>query len=145
MVIFRESWTDKETGFSAATVDYKGEIFFGSAHCHPDDEWSEFFGCSLAETRATIEAAKYELELCREDYKNCKNFVSAVTGYKNFDPSSPSAKAMYRQLNRKKQAVERAKQRVKLLKKSIVVQQENREKFKKVIDKIKVDKNNKSN
>ena len=145
MVIFRDSWTDKENRISTAAVDYRGLRFIGAAHCHPDDEWSYFFGCSLAETRATIEAAKYELELCREDYKSCKNFVRAVAGYKNFDPSSPSAKAMYRQLNRKKQAVERAKKRVKVLKESVVVQQENREKFKKVIDKLKMDKSNKSN
>ena len=31
----------------------------------------------------------------------CRKFVNAVTNYANFDPETPTAKAMFRQLNRR--------------------------------------------
>lgn len=145
MTKFLDSSTDKKTGESTVTVEYKGRVFYGTAYCHPDDSWSEFFGCSLAETRAMIKAARYELKLREEEYRICKNFIKSISCYKTFDSNSPTAKAMYRQLNMKKKAVTKAKKTVKMLKETVVIQMTNREKFKKVIEKIKVDKSNKSN
>ena len=141
MIKFLSSDTDKELRLSEVWVKHNGITFSGVAMCHPDDEWSEFFGCGLAETRAMIQAAKYELRKRREEYKICLNFVKAIECYKDFDKFSISALKMYRQLNRKKKEVERAEARVILLKETIPTQIENREKYKTLIEKIKNSKN----
>ena len=46
-------------------------------------------------------ALKDELKQKRVACDECRKFVNAVTNYANFDPKTPTAKAMFRQLNRR--------------------------------------------
>ena len=94
---------DIETGKSFALVEHKGHTFQGVAKCHPDDmaEFSKFAGCGYAETRAIIKALKWERKYKMKECETIRKFVKAVGQYKKFNSEDPSAKAMYRQLNRK--------------------------------------------
>ena len=94
---------NKETGISQAEVEHLGKHFFAIAKCHPDDmpEVSKFAGCGYAETRAIIKALKWERKKKMQECEVIRKFVKAVGQYKNFNSEDPSAKAMYRQLNRR--------------------------------------------
>ena len=101
--IENESGFDKKSGISIVTLKYLGEKFVGFAKVHPDDKdnASEFTGCTYAETRAYIKALKHERNKLKEEAEICRKFIKACSCYKNWDPESPTAKAAYRQLNRR--------------------------------------------
>lgn len=90
-------------GVSTVTVEHQGILFTGVARVSPEDEASasEYTGCWIAEGRAMINALKHERAIAKEKCEECRKFVRACTGYKNFDKDSPTAKAMFRQLNRR--------------------------------------------
>lgn len=94
---------DRKSGFSMVTLQHLGKKFTGFAKVHPDDEntATEFAGCTYAESRAYIKAMKYERNKAKEEAEICRKFIKACEGYKNWDPTSPSARAAYRQLNRR--------------------------------------------
>ena len=88
-------------GSSRVVVQYKGKNFYGVALLHPDDKefGSEIMGCSIAEARAVISAINYELTHQRQALKACEAFVCGCTDTQRFDPESPSAKTVFRQLS----------------------------------------------
>jgi hypothetical protein len=98
---FQNSWTFPEERLSTVEVKHRGEVYRGNARCHPDDDWSELTGCRYAEMRAEIRALKADYKEKKAACEECRKFVKAVSQYKNFDRESPSAKAMFRQLNRR--------------------------------------------
>ena len=98
---FKDSGTVKETGYSTVIVEHKGNEYMGQAKCHPDDEFSEFTGCRYAQERAEIKALKDELKQKKHDCDECRKYIVAVSQYAGFDKESPTAKAMFRQLNRR--------------------------------------------
>ena len=91
--------------YSEVWVEDKGYEYVGKAKCHPDDRWSNLRGCRIAEKRARIKAFKARYKREKERCEECRKFVRAVEQYATFDPESKSAKAMYRQLNRRIAAV----------------------------------------
>ena len=100
---FISSLYDGARGFSSVVMEHLGINFVGTARVHPDDakKASEYAGCGYAEARAIIEALKYERKLLKEDAEVCRKFIKACECYKGWDPKSPSARAAYRQLNRR--------------------------------------------
>lgn len=88
---------------SSVVVQHLGEKFYGYAWGHPDDKenWSEFAGCSYAETRAMIEALKYERNIVKRKADDAIDFLKACECYKNFDKNSETAKVLYRQVNQR--------------------------------------------
>lgn len=98
---FIDSWTNKEDRLSEVEVGHKGNIYIAKAVCHPDDEFSEFTGCRYAEMRAEIKALKDEYRQKKHDCEECRKFVAAVQQYSKFNKEDPSARAMFRQLNRR--------------------------------------------
>lgn len=96
---------DELTGISICDIKYKGIIYRGIAQLHLDDrlanKGSKFTGCRFAEMRAQIKALKAEYKEEKAVCEECRKFVKACTQYKNFDNESPTAKAMFRQLNRR--------------------------------------------
>lgn len=98
---FIDSHTNEETRISYVTVENKGAVYTASAKCHPDDEFSVFTGCRYAEMRAEIKALKAEYYQKKHDCDECRKFVSMVQQYACFNREDPSAKAMFRQLNRR--------------------------------------------
>ena len=94
---------DEKSGISIVSLKHLGEKFTGFAKVHPDDatKASHFAGCTYAESRAYIKAIKYERKKAKEEAEICRKFIKACSCYKNWDPESPTAKAAYRQLNRR--------------------------------------------
>ena len=103
---FCNSWTFKSDGLSQVFVEHKGQVYEGIAKCHPDDIWSEFTGCKFAELRAMKKALKAQYKEEKLKLNAIKNFITAVSQYKNFDNESSTAKAMYRQYNRRVKQLE---------------------------------------
>ena len=99
---------DKLDNSTYVYISHKGYDFVGRSRCHPDDveNFSDIVGGTYAEMRATIKALKFNRKLAKQEYKVCENFVKACLGYKNFDKESPTARAIFRQLNRKKKSIQ---------------------------------------
>ena len=98
---FLDSGTVKETGYSTVIIKHKGNEYVGQAKCHPDDTFSEFTGCRYAQERAEINALKDEWKQKKHDCDECRKYLIAVSQYAGFDKESSTAKAMFRQLNRR--------------------------------------------
>lgn len=98
---FIDSKTFPKEGTSYAFIRHDKRIYEGKARLHPDDTFSEFTGCRYAETRAKIKALRAEYRKKKASCEECRKFVKAVTQYSHFDAKDPSAKAMFRQLNRR--------------------------------------------
>ena len=98
---FLDSGTVKETGYSTVIIKHKGNEYVGQAKCHPDDTFSEFTGCRYAQERAEIKALKDEWKQKKHDCDECRKYLIAVSQYAGFDKESSTAKAMFRQLNRR--------------------------------------------
>lgn len=98
---FIESNYSKESHRSYVLLKHLGQLFLGQAKLSPEDEdiASEYAGCAYAESRAYIKALKYERELAKEEAEVCRKFVKACASHKIWDPNSPTAKAIYHQLN----------------------------------------------
>ena len=120
MIKFICSSGNKTKGHCKTTVqDSYGRQYTGHAWLANGDTWSEIFGCRIAELRATVQAINYKIYKKKADYKTIENFVKAVGGYKKFDKESPSAKCMYRQLNRRKAEIKRLEQEREAIKQFI--------------------------
>jgi hypothetical protein len=100
---FISSHYNQEKGLSNVCVQHLGKKFNGLASAHPDDKenWSELAGCSYAETRAMIEALKYERQLAKQKADDALDFVKSCECYSKFNKDDPSAKVIYRQLNQR--------------------------------------------
>lgn len=98
---FIDSGTVKDLGYSTVVIEHKHKQYSGKAKCHPDDDFSEFTGCRYAQERAEIAALKDEWRQKKHDCEECRKYVKAVSQYAKFDKESSTAKAMYRQLNRR--------------------------------------------
>ena len=96
---------DEVSGLSMCEVKHKRKKYKGWAKIHPEDERaglaSKYTGCRYAEMRAQIKALKDEYNREKAACEECRKFVTACSQYKNFDKTSPTAKAMFRQLNRR--------------------------------------------
>lgn len=101
-----DAYYSEYLGKSFATVEHTiGGVkrrFEGMAKIHPEeDHSSKFTGCRYAEMRAQIKALKAERAELIMKCEECRKFVKACAQYGNWDKTSPTAKAVYRQLNRR--------------------------------------------
>lgn len=98
-----DSIFNEDTGKSTSVIKYKKNKYYGYARLHPEDKekTSKFTGCRYAEMRAEIKALKAEHKREKLACEECRKFVTACSQYKNFDKESPTAKVMFRQLNRR--------------------------------------------
>lgn len=96
---------NEDLGTSVCEVMYKKQTYAGLSRLHPEDKkaglGSKYTGCRYAELRAEIKALKAEYKEEKAACEECRKFVKACSQYKNFDKESPTAKAMFRQLNRR--------------------------------------------
>lgn len=99
---FIDSDYDEVSGLSYVVMQHFGKKFKGYAQVHPDEKKpSKFAGCRFAETRAVIDALKYERALLKNKSDMALDFVKSLECYRDFDPESPTAKCIYRQLNKR--------------------------------------------
>lgn len=116
---FIDSHVYKEIRMSEVIIEHKGEEFVGFAVCHPDDTWSDYIGCKFAELRATLKALKYEYQIEKEKVNEIQKFIAIVEQYKNFNKEDGTAKAMYRQLNRRLKNLKAIEEDINMVKKTI--------------------------
>ena len=97
------SYFNEKTGKSVVVIKHKKKTYEGTARLHPEDaeKASKYTGCRYAELRAEIKALKEEHKAEKAACEEVHKFVRACTQYTNFDETSPTAKAMYRQLHRR--------------------------------------------
>ena len=126
---------DPKANTTSVCVEHMGKVFEGVAKVHPDDVdlISDFTGGRYAETRATVKALKYERKIAREKCEECRKLVNACRQYKDFDPTSPTAKAMFRQLNMRIKKVDALTEEISMLLLSIETDKLYREKTLKAI------------
>ena len=91
--------TNKDTKVSEVILEHKGKQYSGHAICHPEDYWSNFFGCEIAELRAYIKVLKDKIKTKRTECETIKKFISTIASYKAFNCTSEVAKAMDKQMN----------------------------------------------
>ena len=98
---FIESDFDVDTLVSQVTIEMNKERYTATTKVHKDDmdKISKYCGCRFAEAKAEIKALKAELRKEKAKCEEVRKFVRAVSCYKNFDPESAPAKAVFRQLN----------------------------------------------
>lgn len=98
---FISSDIDPVTRTSKVTIKMNGKEYTAKSVCALEDNFSKFTGCRFAEIKARIKGMK---DLYRKEKRNCeecRKFVNAVSQYAGFDPKSPEARMMFRQLNRR--------------------------------------------
>lgn len=103
---FYSSQSDKESGISKVLLENNGKLYEGTAKCHEEDIWSNYFGEGIAEMRAIIKVFKNKLNKEKNEYKLLLNFVKTIESYKSYNKDSNEAKFIYRQLNIKKKKIE---------------------------------------
>ena len=93
----------EEDGLSVVTVEHMGEYFYGTSTLLEEDKdkASKFTGCRFAEMKAKIKALKYERNIEKEKCEEIRKFVKACSQYKGWDKDSSTAKAIYKQLNKR--------------------------------------------
>ena len=93
---------DEVSGLSEVVMQHFGIKFKGYAQVHPEEKKpSKYAGCRFAELRATIDALKYERTLLKNKSDMALDFVKSLECYADFDKESPTAKCIYRQLNKR--------------------------------------------
>ena len=99
---FIDSGYDEDTGISFVIMQHLGKKFKEHAYLHPDEKNpSKYAGCRFAELRAKIEGLKYERTILKNKSDMALDFVKSLECYKDFDKDSPTAKCIYRQLNKR--------------------------------------------
>lgn len=116
---FINSYASEKIRMSLVTIEHKGKIFEGRADCDPDDAWSDYIGCKFAELRATLKALKYEYKIEKAKVNEIQKFIAIVEQYKNFNKEDGTAKAMYRQLNRRLKNLKAIEEDINMVKKTI--------------------------
>ena len=118
---FIDSRYNHYNGSSKVILRHLGQLFEGWAKLNPEDEdkASEYAGCAYAEQRAYIKALKYERKLAKEEAEVCRKFIKACSSTKAWDPTSPSAKVAYHQLNVKIKKVNKLADMINAAEKSL--------------------------
>lgn len=95
---------NQDLGIAICYIEEYGEIFIGTAACHPDDKdvMSKFTGCEIANCRAYIELLRYEKKSILEpQLKALKQLFYSINKSKKFNKESYEARAIWRQIRLK--------------------------------------------
>ena len=100
---FVDSGYDSDIGYSWVQVRVGNKIFIGESLLSEEDEnkKSKYAGCRFAELKAELKALKYLRRRKKEECEYYRKFVKSLGCYKNFDKNSPTAKCVYKQLNKR--------------------------------------------
>lgn len=128
-----------DSGDSFAAIKHLGSTFIGEAKLHPEDKdkVSEYMGCGIAETRAEINALRYEHKLAKHETEIIRKFIHCCKCHKTWDNDSPTAKAMYHQLNVRIKKVNRLADEINLLIVNLKSKINKRDKYLKMLEMAK--------
>lgn len=106
-------------GFSEVVVSTDLGYFFGKAYCHPDEKFSHFKGCRIAEMRAVVQyykAKRKNLKIELKAYNDIYNAISA-TDFR-------SLKLIGKWIKRRKKDIEEIEQKITEFENAIKVESE---------------------
>ena len=127
---------DRETRISKTTVTNNYGTFTGYATCHPDDNISSFFGCSLAEYRANLKAFREERKIIRFQIKALKEAYGMFANAKNFNANCNEARKMRKYIKMKEAKLTEVEDIISALTLRIKDAPDFRNSFIKIIDNI---------
>lgn len=127
---------DRETRISETTVTNNYGTFTGYATCHPDDNISSFFGCSLAEYRANLKAFREERKIIRFQIKALKEAYGMFANAKNFNANCNEARKMRKYIKMKEAKLTEVEDIISALTLRIKDAPDFRNSFIKIIDNI---------
>lgn len=117
----KEAYFDEETRKSVVEIAASGgRIFRGVAFAHPNEKAGEFMGCGIACRRALIKLTKADLRLKKDELKSAENMLKTIAQMREFDPKSPTAKTVYRLINRLKRQVKELKDCLEYQRKELI-------------------------
>lgn len=93
---------DPIDGKAFCVMIYKGNKFYGSAHCHKDDKdfMSEITGCTIAEARAKIKVMQHiKNNEIKPALTTLYHIISSFESNSRYDPECPEYKFIWRQIN----------------------------------------------
>lgn len=83
---------NQDTRVSTVTIANALGNFTGYATCHPDDNVSSFFGCNIAEYRATIKSLREEKRIVKFQIKALKEAYDMFCNTSDFNPNCNEAR-----------------------------------------------------
>lgn len=99
-----DSSYDTLNGVSTVSIqDSKGNIYTGISTLAEEDKpfASKYTGCRYAKEKAVIKMLKAERLEKKEECENLRKFIHQLQNFKNFDAETPTAKCVFRLMNRK--------------------------------------------
>lgn len=120
---FHDSKYFSNDGISLASVEHLGRVFSATSQLLEEDfdKVSKFTGCRFAEMKAEIRALKYERNLEKQKCEEIRKFVKACCQCKNWDKNSPTAKVVYRQLNKRIKRVNQLADQINMLQQELLI------------------------
>lgn len=127
------SYSSKDSGISAVTIQNRYGRFTGFAACHPDDvdNFSNFAGERYAEIRATAQFAKFRYKQEKIKLKAIKNLLNDIN-YLSFEHSKDTDKIIRKiklKIRDYSQSAEDWKNLYHYLNEQVAIQDKNREKI----------------
>lgn len=112
---------DEVAGIGYVEGKFKGESVSGISYCHPDDNdfKSEIVGLRLAEARLTLNCIKKMIDTNSLELKGMENSYKIIAGTSGFNEHSRAARALRKNIKRKKELIMGLKETVKVLKEAI--------------------------
>lgn len=107
-------------GYTKVTKAFKnGAIYTAESKVHPEDMKAHYnsqqFGRDLADLRIQKQKLRDELNEKIAYRKHIQTFVNHLLNYKTYDPKTPEAKVVFRQLNMADKEIKQIKQDLALL------------------------------
>ena len=117
-------WNENIGAASCFLEDKEGNVFYGSAFCHDDDEdfQSEKTGCTIALGRATIDYLRWYRDQLRTEIKTLRHFYSIIEQAKDFDGKAKIPRMLRRQIRLKEEELD-------LVRNEIVIEQKDLKQF----------------
>ena len=90
----------EDTKTASCIIEANGEVYYGSASCHPDDYdmCSEKTGCEIAVRRATIEAYRGYKRIIKERLGALNQYYYSINMSKQFNEKSYENRMLQRQI-----------------------------------------------
>lgn len=136
---FVDSSYDSDIGYSWVKVRVGNKIFIGESLLSEEDKnkESKYAGCRFAELKAELKALKYLRRRKKEECEYYRKFVKSLGCYKNFDKNSPTAKCVYKQLNKRIKEVNQLTDAVNAKREEFLIAINQRDLITKAIDRKK--------
>ena len=140
---------DPGLGFASCTLYYKNLEFYGSAHCHRDDEdmMSKLTGQTIAEARATIQyLAHIRDNEVRPQLKSLYQLYYSMKHSSKFNPKSYESIMLYRQIHHLEKDLDAVNKEIanikQMLKEYIEQKEKDHQKIREYHSKKQLDENN---